>query len=124
MGSGIDNNSATLAGVRARYGMAVFLVTAHDDAVIWAARRGIVAERITHLDAARITPGDIAIGNLPFHLAAEVCARGGRFFTIVMDVPAAVRAQGHSRNYTADQMESFGARLVEYRIIEVGPANP
>ncbi|MGH8573355.1 MAG: CRISPR-associated protein Csx16, partial [Gammaproteobacteria bacterium] len=60
--------------------MSTYFVTRHRGARAWAAEEGIIIdETIEHLDPQALQPGDIVIGTLPVNLAAEVCARGGRY---------------------------------------------
>jgi len=92
--------------------MATFLVTRHAGALEWAARQGIHAEALEHLDVKQIRPGDVVIGTLPVHLAAEICARGGRYVHLSMEVPQEARG----RELTADDMERFNARLEEFEV--------
>ena len=90
-------------------------VTRHPGAVEWARRRGITAEMIDHLDEdtiARLRPGDIIMGVLPVSVAAQICARGGRYLHLTMNIPPEARG----RELTADDMERYGARLEEYSI--------
>jgi CRISPR-associated protein Csx16 len=93
--------------------MPTYFVTRHSGAREWAARRGHgEAHVIAHLDPALIRPGDMVMGTLPVHLAAEVCARGAHFLFLVLDTPPELRG----RDLTADEMEKCGARLAGYRI--------
>ena len=93
-----------------------WFVTRHEGAREWAQRRGIAnVQMVSHLDTAAIRPGDVVIGTLPVHLAAEVCARGGRYWHLTMDVPSEARG----RELTADDMERFGARLEEFEVKRV-----
>lgn len=93
--------------------MTTLLITRHPGAVEWAARQGLKVDRqIAHLDPAAIHPGDVVIGTLPVNLAAAVCARGGRFFNLSLDMPPEARG----RELSADELERFGARLEEYLI--------
>lgn len=101
--------------------MTVLFVTRHDGAVAWAARRGIVAEMVDHLDIGRVQPGDVVMGTLPLHLAAAVCARGARLLHLELDLPPDARG----RPLTADDMDRYGAELVEYRVErEEGEGSP
>jgi len=92
--------------------MASYFVTRHPGAIAWAARRGIKARPVAHLDIARVRPGDVVIGTLPVGIAAEVCARGARFLALELDVPPEHRG----RELTPDEMERFGARLSERHV--------
>jgi CRISPR-associated protein Csx16 len=97
--------------------MTVWFVTRHPGAVDWAARRGLDARVIPHLDPERIEPGDTVAGSLPVHLAARVCERGGRYLHLELHVPADLRGAA----LDADTMDHLGARLTEFRIERVGP---
>ena len=93
--------------------MTTFFVTRHPGAIAWAARQGIAVDRqVAHLGPADIQPGDTVIGTLPVNLAAQVCARGARFFNLSLDVPAEARG----RELSADDLERFGARLEAYDV--------
>lgn len=88
--------------------MTTFFVSRHSGAVEWAARQGIRVDKlVAHLDPAVIQPGDSVIGTLPVNLAAEVCARGGRFYNLSLQLPPEARG----RELSADELERFGARL-------------
>ncbi|NYZ13548.1 CRISPR-associated protein Csx16 [Azospirillum sp. RWY-5-1] len=95
--------------------MTALFVTRHAGAVAWAARRGIAAEMVDHLDIGRVRPDDVVMGTLPLHLAAAVCARGARFLHLELDLPPDARG----RPLTADDMDRYGAALVEYRVERV-----
>lgn len=93
--------------------MTTWFITRHPGAVEWTARQGLqVDQQIAHLDPAAIQPGDVVIGTLPINLAAAVCARGGRFFNLSLDLPPEVRG----RELSADDLVRFGARIEEYRV--------
>ena len=91
--------------------MTTFFITRHPGAVEWARRQGLAVDRqLAHLDPQAIHPGDIVIGILPVHLVAQVCARGGRYLHLSLDLPAEARG----RELSADELEQFGARLEGY----------
>jgi len=95
--------------------MTVWFVTRHPGAVDWAARRGLDARLIAHLDPETVQPGDIVAGSLPVHLAARVCERGGRYFHLELTVPPDLRGA----QLDADTMDRLGARLTEFRVERV-----
>ena len=100
--------------------MITWFVTRHPSAVTWAHQHGIVAapseggsERIVDtIDPADVSLGDTVIGTLPVHLAAEICARGGRYLHIVMTVPT----QRRGGELTPDEMDAFGATCREFLV--------
>ncbi|MCX8017860.1 MAG: CRISPR-associated protein Csx16 [Rhodocyclaceae bacterium] len=90
--------------------MATYFVTRHPGALDWAKATGLAYdEHIPHLDPEKVGPGDTVIGSLPVHLAAEVCARGARYFNLSLDLPAALRG----RELDAKTLASLNARLEE-----------
>jgi CRISPR-associated protein Csx16 len=102
--------------------MTVYLIARHAGAVEWIGRQGIRVEAtLPHLDINLVQAGDRVIGSLPVHLAAEVCARGGRYLHLSMDLPLEQRGV----ELTADDMDAAGARLEEFRVERVsGPEEP
>jgi CRISPR-associated protein Csx16 len=96
--------------------MTFWFVTRHPGAVDWAARHGLKARLIEHLDPDTISPGDTVAGSLPVHLAGQVCDRGGRYLHLELHVPPDLRGAA----LDADTMERLGARLTEFRVSRVG----
>ena len=109
--------AATLIGAAENSLPAVF-VTRHPGALEWAARRGLCAVPVAHLIPARLRSNQIVIGTLPADVAAEVCARGGRYYHLTLRLGPNDRG----RELSADEMEALGARLVEVRCAFVGNA--
>lgn len=100
--------------------MTTYFVTRHPGAVEWAAQQGIPTDRILiHLEMNEINPGDVVIGTLPVHLAAELCACGARYLHLAVNPPAERRGL----ELTADDLARFGARLIEYRVERVTTSN-
>ena len=94
--------------------MTTWFITRHPGAVRWAGRKGLQVDRfVQHLELAAILPGDTVIGILPIHLAAAVCARGACFYNLSLDLPADERG----RELSADQLETYGARLEPYVVM-------
>ncbi|PYU98199.1 MAG: CRISPR-associated protein Csx16 [Acidobacteria bacterium] len=85
----------------------------HIAAAQWVTRQGISIDRtMTHLDLSDVLPGDVLIGTLPVHLAAEVCSRGARYLHLTLELPAGWRG----RELTAGELAHCGARLVEFSV--------
>lgn len=103
--------------------MARYFVTRHPGAREWARARGLDAEMVEHLDVERVRRGDVVMGTLPVHVAAEVCARGARFLHLSLDAPEGERGT----EMTADAMAAAGAHLVAYDVLRLddpAPASP
>lgn len=99
--------------------MTTYFVTRHHGALEWARGEGYSVEPVAHLDPASIAPGDVVMGTLPVHVAADVIARGGRYLHLRLDLPAQLRG----RELTADDMRRAGASLEEYRVERTGGTN-
>lgn len=95
--------------------MTTYFITRHKGAVEWARAQGITATQISHLDPGMIRQGDTVLGTLPVNIAAEICARGARYFHLSLDVPEALRGE----ELTAAQMQACSAALEEYDVREV-----
>lgn len=90
-----------------------WFVTRHRGAVDYAHSIGLSVDRVVdHLVPADLATGDEVLGTLPVHLAADVCARGARYFHLSLDLPADRRGL----ELNLDELRSFGARLEEYRV--------
>ncbi|CAI8780481.1 CRISPR-associated protein Csx16 [Methylocaldum szegediense] len=94
--------------------MTIYFITRHEGARRWAEEEGFAVERmVDHLDPGDICAGDMVLGTLPVNLAAEVCARGGRYFHLSLNLPPEWRG----RELTPEDMRRFGAKLEEFRVI-------
>lgn len=102
-------------GVQTMGGKSIF-VSGHAGARDWARRRGFDAEQVAHLDVSTVEPGDVVLGTLPVHLAAEVCARGGRYLHLILEL----KPEDRRRELSADDMERLGARLEEFDVRRKG----
>lgn len=95
--------------------MSLHLVSRHPGALAWLRRRfgGRPARIHQHLTVDdRFAPGDEVAGVLPLHWAARLCRLGVRVWSIDVDCPAARRGT----ELEADELDAWGARLVEYRV--------
>ena len=93
--------------------MATWFISRHQGAIDWAKQQKIAVDHwVTHLDTERIQSGDIVIGTLPVHLAAEICQKGAQFFFLELNLHADQRG----RELTADDMLQAGCSLAEYDI--------
>ena len=93
--------------------MTTYFVTRHPGARDWAEEEGFAIDRqVDHLDPANLRAGDVVLGTLPVHLAGAVCARGGRYLHLTLDLPRDWRG----RELTAADLRACGARLEEYQV--------
>ena len=100
--------------------MTVHFVTRHRGTREWAEAHGLNVDFwINHLDISSVNPGDIVIGTLPIHLAAELQVRGARYLHLSLNLPAELRG----RELSAEQMNQARARIEEYRVIRIEPEN-
>jgi CRISPR-associated protein Csx16 len=91
-----------------------WFVSRHQGAKEWLERQGWPVERqVSHLHPAEVSAGDQVYGTLPVHLAAELCARGARYYHLILDLPANARG----RELTADELDQYGARLVRFQVV-------
>ena len=94
--------------------MTTWFVSRHPGACQWIQSQGIqIDQQVSHLDPDWIRPGDRVLGNLPVNLAAEVSARGARYFHLSIQVPSEFRG----KELTEDQLIGLGARLQEFRVL-------
>lgn len=104
---------AGLARLIDEYRPTTYFITRHPGAIEWAERQGIhIDERVEHLDTAQIRPGDRVLGTLPANLAADVCARGGAYYHLSLQMPPDARGQ----ELTADDLDRYGAKLRRFQV--------
>lgn len=100
----------------------VYLVSRHPGALAWLlAEIGSVPTTVlTHLDDVSFTNQDTVCGVLPLHWAARVCAAGARLFVLTVAVPRDLRG----RELSAEQLQTLGARLIQYQVRAVKQTAP
>lgn len=90
-----------------------YFVSRHPGALAWLLQQGIdVDHYLVHLDAREVTAGDIVIGTLPIHIAADVHARGADYWHLCLSLPLELRG----RELTPEMMDRHGARLERFGI--------
>lgn len=90
--------------------MKQYFVSRHAGAHEWALRKGFEVEVVSHFDPECVLVDDVVIGTLPIHLAAIVCAHGGRYYHLELNLPSEARG----KELSADDMERFGASIAEF----------
>lgn len=96
-----------------------YLVTRHPGAREWVEREGIAVDRIVdHLDPTQVKAGDVVTGSLPVNLAAQVCAAGGRYLHLSLDLPPELRG----KELSVEDMREVRARIEEYSVHRVDSA--
>jgi CRISPR-associated protein Csx16 len=91
-------------------------VTRHSGAPEWARDHGYGdAEFTGHLDPTTVAPGDVVLGTLPIHVAAEVVARGAVFHHLALDL----KPEDRGKDLGAREMENAKARLEPYVVVPV-----
>lgn len=90
--------------------MTTWFVTRHPGALEWVRRLGYDVTHVEQFDIEMTKPGDSVMGNLPVSVIARLTANRVQFFNLDMKTPPSHRG----RDLTPDQMDEFGAQLVEY----------
>lgn len=95
--------------------MLTWFVSRHGGAIDWIKQIGIPIDRFCHhLSEVSVAPGDVVMGTLPVHMAAQVCAQGAYFFELVIDLPESFRG----RELDKDALLRFNARLVPFMVVQ------
>ena len=93
--------------------MTVWFISRHPGALHWMKKNQIhFDEHLTHLQSDMIEPGDKVIGSLPVHLAARVCAAGGQYWNLSLELPE----QARGKELTAQELDVYEARLERYEV--------
>ncbi|MCP2041860.1 CRISPR-associated protein Csx16 [Neisseria sp. HSC-16F19] len=94
----------------------VYFVSRHPGAIAWIKQQKEwqVDRFISHLDPQEIAAGDIVLGTLPLHLAAEVCKRGAVFYFLTVPQQEA----GRGTEYTLEDMQAMACSLRRFEVLE------
>lgn len=93
-----------------------WFVSRHPGAKQWAEEQLIKFDRfVSHLEIDQVQSGDSVIGNLPIHVAEQVCRRGARYFHLSLNLPPELRGQELSANL----MHQLEAEVAEYTVHRV-----
>lgn len=99
--------------------MTTYLVTRHEGTRLWAsamAKHGrlpfAIDHMVEHLDPSALAKGDMVVGTIPLHLAAELRSRGIEFWALDLDLPPQDRGKELSGVYLATR----GARFTRYEV--------
>ncbi|NVO23316.1 CRISPR-associated protein Csx16 [Donghicola mangrovi] len=95
--------------------MTDWFVSRHQATMEWAKGQHIAANFVSHLDIAKVQQNDRVYGTLPIQLVAEVCAKGARYFHVILDLPAEHRG----KELTMVDLQRFGIRLQEFMAKEI-----
>lgn len=100
--------------------MTTLFVSRHAGAIEWIKTQPNwqIDEFIAHLDLAQVKAGDVVVGTLPVHLAAQVCEKGAIFYFLQMPQELATRGS----EYSAQQMSQAGACLTRFHVQKVDEA--
>lgn len=99
--------------------MATLFVSRHAGAIEWikAQPHWQIDEFVPHLDLTQVQAGDVVLGTLPVHLAAQVCEKGATFYFLQMPQELA----GRGSEYSAEQMTAAGACLTRFHVQKIEP---
>lgn len=97
----------------------IYLVTRHPGTLLWLQKQFCdPVQHISHLsDDILLHAGDHVCGNLPLDRVAKLNARGVRYSHLVINVPFHLRG----KELTEDDLETYGAKLQEYRVLAMSP---
>ncbi|WP_118867776.1 CRISPR-associated protein Csx16 [Haemophilus haemolyticus] len=93
--------------------MTTWFISRHLGAIEWIKQQNIQIDRFeSHLDTSLVQAGDVVIGTLPIHLAAEICQKGATFYFLSVNVSA----QQRGTELTAQQLVDQGCALQAFHI--------
>jgi CRISPR-associated protein Csx16 len=88
------------------------LVSRHQGTIEWAKTKATFDSILTHLNLNEVNAGNCIYGNLPIHIAAQVCQLRARYFHLVLNLNENERG----KELTAEQLIQNQAYFKEYII--------
>jgi len=93
--------------------MAIWFVGRHPGAQEWIQEKGFkIDHTVPHLSLSDIQTGDIILGTLPIHLAAQVCEKQAEYWHLSVDLLPEQRG----KELSAQELDKSNARLERYLI--------
>ncbi len=97
--------------------MAVYFVSRHFGAIAWMKKQNIHVDHwIEHLDILALQRGDIVIGVLPVHIAAQLSEMGVAFYALSIEQSLATRGQ----ELSAEDLDRLQCHLHRYEVKKIG----
>ncbi|MDP8052784.1 CRISPR-associated protein Csx16 [Pasteurella atlantica] len=96
--------------------MKTYFVSRHQGAIDWIKTQDIKIDHfIEHLDVDMVKNGDVVIGTLPIHIAAQVCKKEAKFYFLSINVHKEQRGQELNK----DELIKQECKLQQFIITEV-----
>ena len=93
--------------------MTTWFISRHEGAIEWVKQQNIQIDRFeSHLNTSLVQTGDVVIGTLPIHLAAEICQKGAKFYFLSVNV----KPEQRGTELTAQQLVEQGCTLQAFHI--------
>lgn len=94
--------------------MTTWFISRHAGAIAWAKQQKLAIDRWeTHIEPASVQAGDVVIGTLPVHLAAEICVRGATFYFLTLQL----REEQRGQELSVADMQAADCRLACYEVV-------
>lgn len=93
--------------------MTTWFISRHQGAIEWVKKQNILIDRFeSHLDTSLVQAGDVVIGTLPIHLAAEICQKGAKFYFLSVNV----KYEQRGTELTCEQLIEQQCSIQPFRI--------
>ena len=96
--------------------MATFFVSRHPGAIDWAKKQGLTVDIFSdHLDPETVNAGDSVIGNLPMAMAADICGKGARYFSLSI----CINRENRGKELISSNMDEMNCKIEEFKVMKV-----